>query len=299
MKGMRGIFIDDLNFKEVKIRTVILIYFITLLIMSGIIVGIMINFGTEISNASFLILNLIMDLIVAAMLIFAFRPSVYSIKLLAADMIKKANKKEILSVIVFKFLITMGGGKLLIDLLNLLDDNSITGFVCDLIIKIDGPIQYIISAFILCLLSPIIEELIFRNVVFKRIAKRFNVNTGIVISSIVFAAINIGNGVIGAFIFGIANCYMYIKYKNIFIPILINFLYNLLLCVSVIPFLSNSFNNIFLSTSNLAISMLIASLMFVVGMVLFIKFLSRNNKYIVEYDYELKRSLDGKNIREV
>lgn len=58
MKGMRGIFIDDLNFKEVKIRTVILIYFITLLIMSGIIVGIMINFGTEISNASFLILNL-------------------------------------------------------------------------------------------------------------------------------------------------------------------------------------------------------------------------------------------------
>ena len=174
-----------MKFKEVKIRTVILIYFITILIMSAIIFFIMAKFGPNISQMTLLILNLVMDLMIMIMLVFTFKPTIRGIKVLLRDVINKADKKEIIYVVIFKLLVALGGGKMLIDFLHLIDENFINSFMADMIIKVDGPIQYAISVVILCLLCPIIEELIFRNIIFKRISKKFNAYIGVIISSIV------------------------------------------------------------------------------------------------------------------
>lgn len=281
-----------MKFKEVKIRTVILIYFITILIMSAIIFFIMAKFGPNISQMTLLILKLVMDLMIMIMLVFTFKPTIRGIKVLLRDVINKADKKEIIYVVIFKLLVALGGGKMLIDFLHLIDENFINSFMADMIIKVDGPIQYAISVVILCLLCPIIEELIFRNIIFKRISKKFNAYIGVIISSIVFATINIGNGIAGAFLFGIANCIIYTKYKNIFMPVLVNFSYNLLLVILVIPFFGNNANYILFSTRNAGISLLVAFLMFATGIFLFIKFFIKNKKYMNEYNIELRNNLE-------
>ena len=242
--------------------------------MSLVIFSIMTKYGPSISDMTLLILNLIMDLMVAIMLIFAFKPTISGIKVLVKDVINKVDKNEIICIIVFKLLVTLGGGKMLIDFLHLIDQNFINSFLSDMAIKINGIVQYVITIFILCFLYPIIEELTFRNIVFKRISRRFNANVGIIISSIVFAAINIGNGIAGALIFGISNCIIYTKYKNIFMPILISFLYNILVCILFVPVFCNNTNEILFGTKNIEISFLIACLMFVTGMCSFIKFFS-------------------------
>lgn len=252
---------------------------------------IMIKYGTDISDTTLAILNLFMDLIITVMLVYMFRPSVESIKILACDAVKKIKCKEFITIIILKGLVTIGGGKLLLDLFYILDENFVNSFISDMIVEINGPVAYIIESIILCALCPIIDELIFRSVVFKRIAKRFNAYIGIIISSIVFAAVNIGNGIIGAFICGIINCIIYIKYKNIFMPILINLGYNILNCIMLIPFVNKNLETLFVTTSNLINNLCIGILMLFVGLILFLRFYVKNRKCINEYDKELKESL--------
>ena len=86
--------------------------------------GIMIKYGTDISSTTLALLNLMMELIIASMLILSFKPTMSGIKFLASDARKKVNKKEIISIIVFKGLITIGGEKLLLDILYILDENK-------------------------------------------------------------------------------------------------------------------------------------------------------------------------------
>lgn len=260
--------------------------------MSVVIFVIMARFGPNISKMMLLILNLVMDLMIMMILLFTFKSTISGIKSMVKDVINKADKKEIIYVVIFKLLVAFGGGKMLIDFLHLIDENFMNNFKVDIITKIEGPLQYLISVFILCLLCPVIEELIFRNIIFKRISKKFNAYIGVIISSIVFAAINIGNGIAGAFLFGIANCIIYTKYKNIFMPVLVNFAYNLLLVILVIPILGNNADYILFNTKNVGVSLFIAFSMFTTGMFLFVKFFVKNKKYINEYNIELRNNLE-------
>ena len=117
--------------------------------MSLVIFSIMTKYGPSISDMTLLILNLIMDLMVAIMLIFAFKPTISGIKVLVKDVINKVDKNEIICIIVFKLLVTLGGGKMLIDFLHLIDQNFINSFLSDMAIKINGIVQYVITIFIL------------------------------------------------------------------------------------------------------------------------------------------------------
>ena len=256
--------------------------------MTATIFCIMKKYGTEISDTTFAVLDLFMDLIITVMLVYAFRPSVSSIKTLVSDAKKKINCKEIITLIISKVLVTIGGGKLVLELFYLLDENFVNSFISDIMVTINGFAAYIIEFIILCTLYPIIDELIFRGVVFKRIAKRFNAYIGIIISSIVFSAINIGNGMIGAFICGIINCIIYLKYKNIIIPILINLGYNIFDCILIIPFVNKNIGILFITTRNLINSLFTGSLMLLAGLILFLRFYIKNKEYISEYNKELK-----------
>ena len=255
--------------------------------------SIMIKYGTDISSTTLALLNLMMELIIASMLILSFKPTMSGIKFLASDARKKVNKKEIISIIVFKGLITIGGEKLLLDILYILDENFVNEFISDIIVKINGTVDYVISSIVLCILCPTIEELIFRNIIFKRIAKRSaNAYLGILISSIIFAAMNIGNGIIGALIFGVTNCIIYIKYKNIFVPILINLSYNILTSILLIPAVSENTSYLFITTNNLLESLCSGGLMLLIGVILFIKFFIKNKNYAYDYNEELKNNLE-------
>lgn len=78
-------------------------------------------------------------------------------------------------------------------------------------------------------LSPIIEELLFRGIFLRRFNMALdNLTLAILISSVIFGLCHNFGGILGAILFGICVSILYIKSKNILVPIFAHFLNNLL-----------------------------------------------------------------------
>ncbi|MDK2584463.1 CPBP family intramembrane metalloprotease [Romboutsia sedimentorum] len=117
----------------------------------------------------------------------------------------------------------------------------------------------IISSIFLCtftvILAPIIEEIVFRGILLRRISFKFGVRKGVILSSIVFAVLHPGLGHIFSFISGVVFSLIYLKYKNILINIITHMCHNfvyLLITVFSAPFtnknvdISNIESNIYI-----------------------------------------------------
>jgi len=76
------------------------------------------------------------------------------------------------------------------------------------------------------LITPIVEELIFRGVMLNRLSQRWGVKAGIVISSLLFALIHAEP--FGKVFFAIFMCLLYLSTRNILFPIMVHSLNNLI-----------------------------------------------------------------------
>lgn len=74
--------------------------------------------------------------------------------------------------------------------------------------------------------APIIEELIFRGVLFNRLKIRVGILPAMLISSFIFAIGHEFGGITSAFVFGICMCILYLKTDNILIPMCVHFINN-------------------------------------------------------------------------
>ena len=90
---------------------------------------------------------------------------------------------------------------------------------------IDALLVYLLAVVIL---SPIIEEILFRGLILRRFNMELdNLTFAILISSILFGICHNFGGILGAILFGICASILYIKSRNILVPILAHFLNNL------------------------------------------------------------------------
>ncbi|KAA0766963.1 CPBP family intramembrane glutamic endopeptidase [Bacillus sp. SH5-2] len=77
-----------------------------------------------------------------------------------------------------------------------------------------------------CVLAPIMEEVIFRGFFLQRMAYKWGIKRAVIVSSLIFG---LGHfDVIGAFMFGVIMCLLYIKTKNIWTNIAVHALNNLI-----------------------------------------------------------------------
>ena len=96
------------------------------------------------------------------------------------------------------------------------------------IIESNGTIYDSIYEFILgVILAPIMEELIFRGIMFNRLKMRWGAGVAIIISSIIFGLLHMDLAIIGAVLFGIMMCILYMKTRNILTTMAIHFINNL------------------------------------------------------------------------
>lgn len=84
----------------------------------------------------------------------------------------------------------------------------------------------ILSFIDIVIIAPIIEEIFFRGLLFTSLAKKWNIQKAILLSSIVFGIAH--TDIIGATIFGIVLSTIYIKSKSLFAPIIIHIANNAL-----------------------------------------------------------------------
>ena len=142
------------------------------------------------------------------------------------------TRNEILYVfainLLFAFLFTclVSGIDLLI---GFYDPGWVTGIDID---SVDfAPGAFLLSAVASIIFAPLLEELVFRGVVFNRLKIRVGIVPAMLISSFLFGIGHDFGGITSAFLFGLCMCILYLKTDNILVPMSVHFTNNLVATV--------------------------------------------------------------------
>lgn len=270
----------DNEFNEIKIRHVVIIYLIGMVLTIPIVVFIVVKSNAEVSSTSTNILCLLSVTFTLLMLIYKLKLSFEKIICLYNDFKDKIDTKEITYILVFLTCLNIGGSNIIIDIIYLISPRFVNNFIQSSPLVINTMEDYFICFFISVVLSPIVDEITFRNVIFRRLSKRFNVYVGLIVSSIIFSAFNICPEIAGALALAVINCILYVKYENILMPILIYSVNSVIHMVAVIPINGFGYKNISMAFNQIIISLLIGVALLIVGIILFIKFINKNKCYL-------------------
>ena len=138
------------------------------------------------------------------------------------------NRKEILYVflinILFAFIVVALFTSMDLFISYLYPDNVP---LLDSAVEYIDPITFLFDAISSIICAPILEELIFRGVLFNRLKIRIGIVGAMLISSGIFAIGHDFGGIISAFLFGICMCLIYLKTDNILMTMSIHFINNL------------------------------------------------------------------------
>ena len=286
----------DLNNKlnQIRIRDIIIIYLLSIFIVTGIVFTIIKLNHREIGDLILSALTLILHLLILIILLLRIKPSKDDILFLYYDFKKKVNRREVIEVTFVKICLAIGGSKLIISTIYFIDPSVINNFIRESTTLINSLRNYIINV-VLLLVAPIMEEIIFRNIIFNRIIEKFNMWTGIVVSSIVFASFYAGSGIAGAIALGVINCILYIKYNNILIPMFVSIINNIILLIWSIPIINNNIGNMIIG-HNYIINIFFGSIVSLMGIFLLIKFINKNINILKAYDKNIKDKKEYSNI---
>lgn len=267
------------EFNEVKILSAVFWYIVSIIIV------IFISFILYISNIVDLInndnlLSLMSTTLFIVILLYKFKINKNKILLLVKDYIKKINIKELSGIVATQLCLSMGISLLLIGIIYFVSPNILSELLSQSpVSEASSYSGLFISMLITVIGAPIMEELFFRAIIFKRISRKFNIYIGMVISSLVFGFLHIELAIIGAFIFGIVCCVLYIKYKNILIPMTVHFFNNLIASLPDLD-INTTVDNSPFTNADAVFSLLFGLILFLIGIFFFIKFILENKKYL-------------------
>lgn len=249
---------------NVRLRSIKLGELLVAIIVASFISIILATFIPEYSQYDDLFI-LTMHILLLAFFIYALRGTC-GLKDDIKDIFKPSNKKEILYLFVLNFFfafIFIAFIAVFGILLTSLDPSS--SVTLDFSTVDVGPIYYFLDLLTGIIGAPIIEELIFRGVIFNRLRLRIGLIGAMVISSILFALLHDPDTMISAFVFGLCMCILYLKTDNIFIPMTVHFLNNLFSYGTDLLQLNG-----FLFSSPFAIIIFIASLLSLIGIIFYL-----------------------------
>jgi hypothetical protein len=208
-----------------RLRTIKIRELIVGLIAAGIISGILMIIFPVIDESDELFM-LVFLLAILAFFVYALKGTTGLGKNFQ-NLFEDENKKEILYVFalnilfacLFMFLISA-----LDILMGLGDPTWISIWDIDTVDVSYGIVWYdVVTAIIF---APIIEELVFRGVLFNRLKIRTGIVPSMLITSFLFAIGHDFGGMTSAFLFGICMCILYLKTDNILIPMSVHFINN-------------------------------------------------------------------------
>ena len=104
------------------------------------------------------------------------------------------------------------------------------------------PLGYSFLAVSVLIFAPIMEELFFRGIILQKLAIKQNTVRGLIFSALLFTVVHFRSDVISLFAAGIILALLYLKTKQIIVPIICHFVYNLLFTLNSIywKFFGNS-----------------------------------------------------------
>lgn len=280
----------DNDFREMKIRHIVVMFLIIFFFAIVVTVIIALKQG-DLEYTDTIIVSLFIEILLVFMMAFRLRISKKNVKRLYEDFKENLDIKEMFKIILCITCLQIGSSNILIDLAYMISPNFANWFANESGIVINSITEYCIVFIMAVLLAPFTEEIIFRNTLFKRISKKFNVYIGLIVSSIIFSSVNFGSQMVGVFLFGILNCILYVKYENILVPMLIYFFDGIINMILIILFNQFGEQTIVLTSMDMIIYAGSGVTLFTVGMIFFIKFIKENKVYLSEM-YNKKKVLE-------
>lgn len=276
-------FLKKEKFNEVKIIPSALVY----LLINFCVILILSFTNNKFLNNNLDVIQIAIDFSFILFLLHKFGVNLTKLQNLIKDYFEKINIKEIVNVLFTQIIISFAATLIILAIVCFIDidtANALNNSSEDIFTNT-------ISSFIATLIiAPILEELFFRVVLFKRISKFFNVYIGMIISSVIFGILHIELAIVGAIIFGMANCILYLKYRNILIPMTVHFFNNFI--VSIPLFLSNNSSvnseTELLTQSDVSTYLIVGIILFIIGAILFARFIFKNRKYIYSDAFDMK-----------
>lgn len=105
---------------------------------------------------------------------------------------------------------------------------------------------YIFFAIAALIFAPIMEELFFRGIIFQKLAIKQNTVKALIISASLFTIVHFRSDIVSLFSIGITLAILYLKTKQIIVPIICHFVYNLIVSIELLTwqFFSNTDHSI-------------------------------------------------------
>jgi len=277
--------------KEIKIWQMILIWIGTIfLLMIGDIIYSIYTGVTEINDIMFgfiLLLSLL-----SAMLICA-RVKLKSVKERWKNFKEIANIKEMLIVVINQIVLSIGISNLSLALLASHNMKKALESINDTFGSPTNNNELVLSLITIVILAPLLEEIIYRRVIFRRLNIRFSFIFSSVISSLVFGIGHELLAILSAIIFGITCCILYRKYKNLLVPIAVHFGNNLIAGIFMtVQYFDGTLNeqiNV-ITEYDIKLSLILGIVLTTITMIIFIKFIMKNRKYLKKESMVLKVS---------
>ncbi|WP_085828976.1 CPBP family intramembrane glutamic endopeptidase [Clostridium massiliodielmoense] len=173
--------------------------------------------------------NVISQLVLIGFIVYELKSSGFNFKESIRDFKNKPKYKDGLIIIVVHGILAIAAAIGVAYIVYKINPSLAEKMMSEKLIENSGTIYDTVYEFILVvILAPIVEELIFRGVILNRLKMRWGVGPAIILSSIFFAVLHMNLAVIGAFLFGVMMCVVYMKTKNIFITMSIHCVNNLI-----------------------------------------------------------------------
>ena len=144
---------------------------------------------------------------------------------------------------------------------------------------INNGLELIGAIIVIAILAPILEEIVFRRIIFKSFSRNIGIIFGAILSSIIFGALHLDSSKAGAMIFGFIACILYEKYKNILIPMSIHMLNNTIAAISdIVDFFNGTLNKDIVSNINPTKDLIIGSILLIIATIILGKYIYNNRE---------------------
>lgn len=235
-------------------------------------------------------LSLITDILIIIICLRKIRLSKSRINYLIKDFKDNVNIKEIIGRFLNSSVLNLGFGLTIIGVfifinIDVANDMLNTSSAQDMIHN--GNI--IINAISIAIIAPIVEEIIYRKVLFKRLAEKTNTIIGLILSSLIFGLRHSTDSIVFATLLGVILCILYKKYENILVPMFLHFVNNLIATIFLLkPLLGESNKIITLTQQNAIIFLGVGITASIIGIYFYIRYINENKKYIKNIEKKAK-----------
>ncbi|KEH93816.1 CPBP family intramembrane glutamic endopeptidase [Clostridium novyi] len=219
----------DKYFEKITIPVLLGVY-----ILVGVVAFIASQISGKISGCAQNIFNdnffsIISQLLLIGFIVYKLKKSGFNFKDSIRDFKSKPKYKDGLIIIVIHGILAIAAAIGIAYIVYKINPGLSEKMMGQKILENSGTIYDAIYEFILVvILAPIIEELVFRGIILNRLKMRWGIGSAIIVSSILFGVLHINLAVIGAFLFGVMMCIVYMKTRNIFVTMLIHCINNFL-----------------------------------------------------------------------